>query len=234
MTKKLLLAALMLIGAPALAWQSPIYERVKLEDQQERQAHAAGVHCESGYVAPWIRQAIYKNFDPKCLSNNRCVLAYRVTFTENEVQIEKLRGENETVSDDFYCEEAISEYIYHLDKSRGNRLFFEFSAEPSDKYGHHPELYPTKKFVSLHLVPLAFVGRDILFENEDTGILHRLVYLNVNKLKDPRLAAFRKDWSDYILGHPTPTRSALTITAEGLSLQKKYEDFLARSPSASN
>jgi hypothetical protein len=230
MGRKILLSALFLIGAPALAWQSPAYERIKAEDQRNQYAHSVQL-CNSGYIAPWIRRSIYKNFDPKCLSNTRCVLAYEVTFTDKEVQIEKLRAENDTPSDDFYCEEAISEYVFPPDTLRANKLFFEFNAEPSDKYGYHPELYPAKDFVSLHLVPLAFIGRDILFENEDRGILNRLVYLEADRLADARLAAFRKDRSDYILGHHS---SVQRITGEALELQKKYEGLLAGTPGVSN
>lgn len=166
-----------------------------------------------------ITQGVLNNFDGRCLSNKDCYVIYSVIYTNKAVPVyKKISSKNDTPMDDFYCEQAIWEYI--MGGPPLKEMLYKFSADMGSK---HPELVQaqSENIVSLHLIPQFFPASEVLlpgnFLTSNTNVLR----LKVEKLNDTRLTQFREEWYPV---WETPT-SPQKILEKSLEIRRKYSDL---------
>jgi hypothetical protein len=159
------------------------------EDWASKLPVGACSHNRNAAIA--TRDMTLKSFDPRCLSNANCRVVLKVDFDRDGTpQITKLKGENCTSVDEFYCEQAVWDVMF---PNPCESIVCEFNALPSKEFGEHPELLTEKKdTVRMHLTPLYFpfskeMSPNIVFDKSN------YVEMSVNNLSSPELLKFRKE-----------------------------------------
>lgn len=172
-----------------------------------------------------IKQGVRKNFDPRCLSSAKTHIVLNTLYCDDNGSpvFKKIIGENDTVADDFYCEQAVWEYIMAPGSVYRTDVSYEFNTDTKLEYGQDPELLQadSKKFVTLHLIPQHFAASDMtLNPNASDGIdVHsekNVLRLPVDRISDPRLTSFRLE----MLKIPSAPRSKVRQYAE--EVKAKY------------
>jgi hypothetical protein len=180
---------------------------------------------------PFMREGVARNYDSACLSNQDCYVALKVSIPRNGIySIKKLIGRNDTLADDFYCEQAIWEFAVDMGgRHAPGEVLCEFYGKPKSGSGIHPELKSTDAGrVCLHLIPQHFSRSDMFKQNELTSS-DNVVSIDVKKLNNPELAEFRREWLKFLFLFPYPNLpyGPQPILNKKVEMKKKYENLFA-------
>jgi hypothetical protein len=185
---------------------------LKQSYQRERMKMFSCAVTNSSQIA-----AVKNCFDPMCLRSDG-EIAIAVTEDKGQPHLEILK-ENGSESDLFYCSQAIWETAPFFPFDPKSKFFLcEFEKQQS---GHAVSeirpIAPSEK-VRLHFIPYSAmrykVPKEVIFSDEN------VVQLSKDRIRDPQLEAFRKDWVSFFLAHDTLEISELRAHAQ--VLRTKY------------
>ncbi|MBX3151887.1 hypothetical protein KF728_17145 [Candidatus Obscuribacterales bacterium] len=218
-----------------------VYETLKRKnDEVLKNGHRYGGFGDFELGLGKHKAQVLRAFDKRCLSKPSARLVYSVFYDENNYPVyKKISNIDSTLTDEFYCEQAIWEVVPSY-SVQGPEIVFEFgSADIRTMFGEHPELLADKAlreaehvwsgakvsssakldFVMLHVIPDGL--RSSILPTGTRSSHHNVVRLEVSKLADPRLSQFRKECRE-ILVLPCGTNF---IIERAKSLKKKYATF---------
>lgn len=160
-----------------------------------------------------------KFFDFRCFSNEHVGVVLEIDQT-SKYPSAKIKNASGTRADVFYAEQAFWESRPLPSEQRQHGEVLVFGRFGS--MGNFPELISNDEsnIVKLHLIPMS-AEYLCTISSERIHSADNVLRLSLDKIQDPLLLEFRKEWIDFLSMHKNCSEAE--VLQEGHRLKSKYE-----------